>query len=73
MTDDYELDEDNFDAKVASIIVKIHGTNKRKLNHIKYNDWVNENREHLNNLYELSGVNCELDEFYSYVYDHSSN
>ena len=66
------FNEDDFDRKVAFSIVKIHKDILNKRNDINYYEWVITNENHLNNLYELSGLDCDLNIFYNYVYDNSN-
>ena len=59
------FNEDEFDAKVARSIVNIHKKEQ------DYSKWVNNNYEHLENLFHLSKASVPFDNFSSFVYDHS--
>ncbi len=41
------------------------------LNDTKYIQWLDENDEHLDNMYQLSGLDCGIDVFSRYVYNNS--
>lgn len=65
------FDEDKFDRKVAQSISNIHATVKRKRIEKAYNKWCDDNLEHLERLYNLSGLGNEFDEFCNYVFNNS--
>lgn len=62
------FDVDEFDMKVATSIRKIH--RDVEIN-VKFHQWIKKNFYHLNNMYRLSNLNCDVSIFYRYVYDHS--
>lgn len=65
---DKKFDLDSFDYKVARSIVNIH--RKKNLDE-KFSNWVEENLNHLNSLYKLSGIKCPPNEFYNYIYENT--
>ena len=53
-----------FDENVAKTIVSIHYSEEKK----KFNKWINKNKEHLEAMYLLSGLDCGFDIFSDYIY-----
>ena len=64
------FNEDDFDHKALSkVSLDINEQNTNR----EYGKWVDENEEHLENLYELSGLDCEFYIFCSFVFANSRN
>ena len=61
----------DFDEKVAKTVTKIHKDVQKKEANKKFSKWVNENYDHLKNLYQLSETTLSEQDFYTFVYDHS--
>ena len=63
--------EEDFDTKVAKSIIKIH--KKVRLNEVNrdFNDWVEENYYHLEKMYDFTNQKVSMEDFFSYLYDHS--
>ena len=67
MTSNVIYNRDNYDIKVAKIISNIHSTQSNS-NRLK---WLNENKEHLENMYIISGLECGINIFSDYIYYNS--
>ena len=65
-----KFDEDEFDRKVAVQVVNIH---KKVRGDDKFSIWVEKNLTHLQNLYSLSNLECSPVDFFTYVFNNSSN
>jgi len=63
------FDEQEFDLKVAREIVTIHRNIYKRNVDREFNEWVTNNETHLNELYKLSGLDADLNDFYNFVYD----
>lgn len=60
-----------FDRKISLFVSKTHNKQiKKKIGKI-YNDWKEENLNHLINMYRISGLECGLDIFSVYVFRNS--
>jgi hypothetical protein len=65
------FDEDDYDYRVAESITNIHMKVKQNQNDKKYFKWVEDNIVHLQNLYNLSGLNIKPHKFYSFIYNNT--
>ena len=76
-----KFNEEEFDQKVATTITDIHYQNRRNIKEKKFEAWYLDNREHLTNMYGLSGLfgpselselsGLNFDMFCTYVFDNS--
>ena len=65
------FDVDKFDNKVWSQIKTIHQREYERKVEQKYQLFLDDNMNHLENMYKLSGLNCGIEVFCSYVFHHS--
>ena len=66
-----KFDEKSFDDKVAKSIVEIHNKVLQKNMDEQFNEFVNNNLNHLEKLYYISGLDCDVEEFYTYVFNNT--
>ena len=62
-------DMNEWDYRVAREICRIHREAFSRQNNQKFSNWVNDNLDHLENLYQLSGMKIPEETFYTFVYD----
>ena len=66
-----KFDVEAFDQKVAESISKIHRDTYRYRTEQKYKEWSTNNLEHLEEMYNLSELDCDFNAFCSFVYSNS--
>ena len=66
-----KFNEAEFDRKVCQITYNIHNKAKITKSDSDYNKWVNQNIEHLENMYGLSELDCEFEDFCNWVFCNS--
>ncbi len=66
-----KFDVDAFDRKVAASIFRYHVESGEKTMENKYNKWCDKNIEHLEYMYELSGLPCDFDTFCLFTFNNS--
>lgn len=67
-----KFDEAEFDRKVCQITYNIHNKVKSTKMDLDYNKWFNQNIEHLENMYNLSELECDFEDFCNWVYSNSN-
>ena len=65
------FNEDMFDLNVSKEITSIHSSAKIKTDERKYEKWLSVHLEHLENMYRLTGLSCDYEDFCNYVFDNS--
>ncbi len=69
MTTFYEnFDEDMFDLGVARSITNIHRKSALNEKNRNFKKWANENLNYLDDMYDLSGLDCDFESFICYVF-----
>ncbi len=59
----------DFDRKIAIITHSIHFRASQRKKENDFIDWVNNNIDSLDNMYELSGLECDTEKFYEYAFE----
>lgn len=67
------FNEDFFDEKVAVSLTASRNKIYRKQLVKQFNEWTDFHEDHIYEMYELSGLDCDLDEFASYLFLNSLN
>jgi hypothetical protein len=65
------FDEDKYNMEVISTLFSKLNQNKKEKENDKFNKWIRDNEEHLEEMYNLSGLKCGHELFYNYVYNNS--
>ena len=63
-----KFDVEAFDREVVESISKIHRDAYRRKEEQKYEEWCVNNLEHLDEMYNLSELDCDFNTFCSFVY-----
>ena len=68
ISEQVKVDVEQHDVKNAVYIVQTN----TMFNHINgYDKWCEQNADHLENMYDLSGLDCGIDDFSRWVYNNS--
>lgn len=73
MSETLKFDVNTFDRKVGNIIARFENKRLQNIDQCRYNEWINEYLIHLENIYDLSNLDIDFEDFCNYIYINSSD